>query len=111
MRVFILNIIGILSPKILSLLAILIPKIPAENKYILLLIWIIKLIIDLDVHRPGHSGNLYKMVKGMRNETGDTLVRFLEFLPAVVFVIATVVMRAWIAFVPGVIGLLFFFLS
>lgn len=79
-----MNIIGIMTPKIVSLLTIL---------------------------RPGHSGNIYKLTKGVGFEVGELIVLIIQFIPAVTFLLATILMRTWIPFVPGVIAAFAYFSS
>lgn len=106
-----MNIIGIMGPKLVTLLTVLIPSIDTRVKVLLVLIWFIKLIIDYDAARPGHSGNIYKLTKGVEFEVGELIVLVIQFIPAAAFLLATTLMRAWIPFVPGVIAALVYFSS
>jgi len=106
-----MNIIGIMGPKLVTLLTILIPTINIMDKVVLVLIWFIKLIVDYDAARPGHSGNVYKLTKGVEIEVGKLMVSIIQFIPAAIFLLATILMRAWNPFVPGVIAALVYFSS
>lgn len=106
-----MNIIGIMGPKLVTLLTILIPSIDTSNKVVLVLIWFIKLVIDYDAARPGHSGNIYKFTKGIKFEFRELLVSIVQFIPAAAFLLFTILMRVWIPFVPGMIAVLVYFSS
>lgn len=106
-----MNIIGLMGPKIVSLLMILIPTYEIRHKLFLVFLWIAKLMIDYDAARPGHSGNIYKLTKGVEFEVGELIVLVIQFIPAAAFLLATTLMRAWIPFVPGVIAALVYFSS
>ena len=66
-----MNIIGIMGPKLVTVLTILIPSIDTRDKIVLVLIWFIKLAIDYDVARPGHGGNIYKQPRASILRTGN----------------------------------------
>lgn len=104
-----MNIIGIMGPKLVTLLAILIPSIDTKEKIVLVLIWFIKLVIDYDAARPGHSGNIYKLIKDIDFEVGELIVAIIQFIPAAAFLLATILMRTWIPVVPGVVAALVYF--
>lgn len=93
-------------PKIISLLTILIPSITVSDKLILVVIWLVKLIIDYDVVRPGHSGFIYKLVYKVKFMVGNLIVGCVQFVPAILFLITTILMKAWIPFISGVIGVI-----
>ena len=93
-------------PKLITLLTILIPSIDTSDRFILIAIWLIRCVIDYDVLRPGHSGNIYKLTKKVEFETGELIVALVQFIPANIFLITTVFMKAWIPFLPGVIATL-----
>lgn len=104
-----MNIIGIIGLKLVTLLTIIIPSIDMKDKVVLVLIWLIKLIVDYDAARPGHSGNIYKLTKSVEFEVGKLIVLIIQFIPAAAFLFATTLMRAWIPFLPGVIAVLVYF--
>mgnify|MGYP005766234689 CR=1 FL=1 len=99
-----MNIIGIMGPKLVTLLTILIPSIDTRDKIVLILIWFIKLTVDYDAARPGHSGNVYKLTKNVNFEVGELIVSIFQFIPAAAFLLAVILMRTWIPFVPGVVS-------
>ena len=102
-----MNIIGLIVPKIVSLLCILIPSISPHDKAILAAIWLFKLIIDYDIAKPGHRGKIYVLTKKVSFEIGELIIIGVQLIPAVVYLVVTVLMGAWIAFVPGVIGIVY----
>ena len=104
-----MNIIGIMGPKLVTLLTVLIPSIDTRVKVLLVLIWFIKLIIDYDAARPGHSGNIYKLTKNVNFEVGELIVSIIQFIPAAAFLLAAILMRTWIPFAPGVVSALVYF--
>lgn len=106
-----MNIIGIMGPKLVTLLTILIPSIDTSDKVVLVLIWFIKLVVDYDAARPGHSGNIHKFTKGIKFEVGELIASIVQFIPVAAFLLATTLMRVWIPFVPGVIAALVYFSS
>lgn len=99
-----MNIIGFMVPKLVTLMTILIPSFGTGNKLILVVIWLLKCVVDYDVGRPGHSGNIYKLTQGVDFEVGELIVAIVQFIPTAIFLIATIVMRVWISFIPGVIA-------
>ena len=96
-----MNIIGLMGPKIISLLIILIPAYEMKYKLVLVFLWIVKLMVDYDVARPGHGGNVYKLTKKVDFEVGELIVACVQFIPAVVFSASTVVIKTWIPAIPG----------
>lgn len=96
-------------PKIVSLLTILIPSIGTSNKLVLFTIWLLKLIIDYDAARPGHSGKIYGFTKHMEFEVGELFVACTQFIPAVIFLVATILLKTWIPLVPGIISAIIYF--
>lgn len=106
-----MNIIGIMAPKIVSLLTILIPPIGTSNKLILSAIWLLKLIVDYDAAHPGHSGKVYGLTKHVEFEVGEFIVACVQFIPAVIFLGAAILMKTWIPLVPGVISAIIYFAS
>ena len=103
-----MNIIGLMVPKLITLLTILIPSINVRDKLILVIIWLAKLIIDYDVARPGHSGNIYKLTKSVEFEIGELIVACVQFISASLFLTVTIMMKTWIPFIPGVVGALIY---
>lgn len=101
-----MNIVGILVPKLVTLVTILVPPIDTGDKIVLVLIWFVKLLIDYDAVRPGHSGNIYKLTKGVSFEVGELMVAIVQFIPAAIFLLTVMLMKAWIPFIPGVIAAL-----
>lgn len=106
-----MNIIGLMGPKIISLLMILIPTYEIKHKLILVILWIFKLMIDYDAARPGHGGNVYKLTKKVEFEVGELIVAFVQFIPAIIFSISTFVMKTWIPAIPGAVATIFNFAS
>lgn len=106
-----MNIIGVIVPKLVILLTILIPSIDIKNKIILLVVLSVKLMIDYDVAKPGHSGCIYKLTRKAEFEVGELIVACVQFIPAIIFLTATILMRAWIPFIPGIMGALICFIS
>lgn len=106
-----MNIIGLMGPKIVSLLMILIPTYEIKHKLILVFLWIIKLMIDYDAARPGHGGNVYKLTKKVEFEVGELIVSIVQFIPAIVFSISTVVMKTLIPAIPGAVATIINFAS
>lgn len=106
-----MNIIGLMGPKIVSLLMILIPTYEIKHKLILVFLWIVKLMIDYDAARPGHGGNVYKLTKKVEFEVGELIVSIVQFMPAIVFSISTVVMKTWIPAIPGAVATIINFAS
>lgn len=106
-----MNIIGLMGPKIVSLLMILIPTYEIKHKLILVILWILKLMIDYDAARPGHGGNIYKLTKKVEFEVGELIVASVQFIPAIVFSIFTVVMKTWIPAIPGAVATIINFAS
>lgn len=106
-----MNIIGLIVPKIISILTIWIPPIGIKSKIILSALWLIKLIVDYDIARPGHSGNIYKLTKKMNFEVGEFIVSCIQFFPAMTFLLATVVMEAWIPAIPVIVVVFIYFTS
>lgn len=106
-----MNIIGLMGPKIFSLLMILIPTYEIKHKLILVFLWIVKLMIDYDAARPGHGGNVYKLTKKVEFEVGQLIVSIVQFMPAIVFSISTVVMKTWIPAIPGAVATIINFAS
>lgn len=106
-----MNIIGLMGPKIVSLLIILIPEYELKYKIVLLILWIVKLVVDYDAARPGHGGNVYKLTKHVEFEVGELIVACVQFIPAILFSAATVVMRTWIPAIPGALATLINFAS
>lgn len=105
-----MNIIGVMGPKLVTLLTILIPSIVIRNKIILLVIWLIAFIIDYDAARPGHNGRIYKLTNCATFEVGELIVALIQFIPHIAFLLATILMRSWIPFIPGIIAVLAYFL-
>lgn len=106
-----MNIIGLMGSKIVSLLMILIPTYEIKHKLILVFLWIVKLMIDYDAARPGHGGNVYKLTKKVEFEVGELIVSIVQFIPAIVFSISTVVMKTWIPAIPGALATTINFVS
>lgn len=106
-----MNTIGLMGPKIISLLMILIPEYELKYKIVLLFLWIVKLVVDYDAARPGHGGNVYKLTKCVEFEVGELIVACVQFIPAILFSAATIVMRTWIPAIPGAIATLINFAS
>lgn len=106
-----MNIIGLMGPKIVSLLMILIPTYETKHKLILVFLWIVKLMIDYDAARPGHGGNVYRLTKKVEFEVGELIVSIVQFIPAIVFSIFTVVMKTWIPAIPGAVATIINFVS
>ena len=106
-----MNIIGLMGPKIISFLIILIPAYEMKYKLVLVFFWIVKLLVDYDVARPGHGGNVYKLTKKVDFEVGELIVACVQFIPAVVFSASTVVMKTWIPAIPGALATTINFVS
>lgn len=106
-----MNIIGFMVPKLITLLTILIPSIDIRDKLILGIIWFMKLVIDYDAARPGHSGNIYRFTQRVEFEVGELIVALVQFIPAAIFLTATILMKTWIPFIPGVVGALIYLVS
>lgn len=98
------NIIGLMIPKIISLLAILIPSISSESKILLCLIWFITLLTDYDIARPAHNGNIYKLTKNASYEIGELVAQCIRLVPASIFLALTIMTKAWIPIVVGAIS-------
>lgn len=106
-----MNIIGFAVPKIVTLLTILIPSIYVRDKIILLAVFFMKLIIDYDAARPGHRGNIYKLTKNAGFAMSELIVACVQFLPALIFLAAAILMKAWIPLIPGAVGALIYLVS
>lgn len=107
----IMNIIGLIGPKSVTLLIILIPAYELKYKFVLVLIWFLKLVVDYDAARPGHGGNVYKLTKGFEFEVGELIVACIQFVPALIFLLAVILMKTWIPAIPGVLAALMYFAS
>ncbi len=99
-----MNVIGVFAPKIVSFFVILFSPITSENKAVFIAIWLLKLIIDYDVAKPSHNGNLYKPVKKLEVNTQVLIVGCIRFVPVAAFLIAALQMRAWLICVVGAIS-------
>lgn len=99
-----MNIIGLMTPKIVSLLTIWIPSYSITPKLVLTAVWFVKLVIDHDAARPGHSGNIYKLTKKLSFEVGEIVVACVRFIPSLVFIIVSLATKTWIPAVPGAIA-------
>lgn len=106
-----MNVIGLMGSKIISLLIILIPAYEIKYKLVLVFLWIVKLMVDYDVARPGHGGKVYKLTKKVKFEVGELIVPCVKFIPAVVFSVSTVVMKTWIPAILGAVATKINFLS
>ena len=100
-----MNIVGIMIPKIVALLIIIFSPIKVINKLILIAIWLVKLIIDFDVNRPGHSGKIYRRIQNVKIEIQDLIAALVQFVPALVFFIITIRIKEWLLCLLGIIVL------
>lgn len=101
-----INTIALMQPKIVTLLTILIPHIGFRSKLILSAIWLLKLIIDCDTARPQRSGKIYRLTEHMNYKIRELIVTFIQAIPAIIFLIAAILMKTWIPLIPGVISII-----
>ncbi len=101
-----MNVIGVFAPKIVSFFIIWLSPVCLENKAILTIIWLIKLIIDYDVAKPSHRGVVYKAVRKMEIESAELVVNCIQFMPAILFLIMVFTMGTEVLLIPGVIAVL-----
>lgn len=93
-------------PKVIAILFILIPNYELMEKIVLTLLWLLSLIIDYDIARPSHRGNVYKLTKRLEFNLGELVVACIKFVPGFCFFLATILMKTWISAIPGSIVLL-----
>lgn len=98
-----MNIIGIFVPKLISLLMIGVSSVEIRGKVMLLAIWFLKLILDYDAAKPGHRGAIYGFARKIKGEIDELLVGLIQLIPAVVFLVITIRIKAWLLLIPGVI--------
>lgn len=102
----IVNIIGITLPKLITLLTILISPTKVSNKLILIVILVGKFLLDYDCGKPGHRGDIYQLTEHLDFDAGELVVTCIQIVPAVIFLVATILMKLWVPFVPGIIAVL-----
>lgn len=106
-----MNIIGLMGPKLVSLLMTLIPEYETKHKLLLVCLWFLKLIVDYDTAKPGHRGNIYKLTKNVEFEVGELIVAGIQFIPALAFLMTTVILKTWISAIPGTVAAIINFVS
>lgn len=99
-----MNVIGIVVPKLLSLVMIFCSSIDIRGKLSLLALWFLKLILDFSSARPGHSGAIYQFTRNFSFETGELVVNGILFVLSLLFLAGTIQMQAWLPMVPGTIA-------
>ena len=90
-----MNIIGLMVPKIISLLVILLPNYNVKQKMILIGIWVLKFVISYEAAKQNHGWKFKNVV-----------IRYLYFIPDVIFVVTAARMNAWIPTILGVMTVL-----
>lgn len=102
-----MNWIEIFGPKIIVLLAIWIPGYAFETKVVLSIIWQIKLLLDYDIQRPGHSGYIYKIFSIMPYGIMMLLVALIGFIPTLFFEYVVIKEKCVLLIILGAVSLLF----
>lgn len=101
-----MNVIGIMVPKIVSLLTIWIPPYGIVAKLILTAIWIAKLVADFDYHQPGHSGKVYKLTNKLSDNTQMNVVLGIELILPLIFIYVAFRFEAWIPLAMGILSVI-----
>lgn len=65
--------------------------------------------MDYDIARPGHSGNINKRTEKYGLGTGEIVVVCIQFVPALAFIIVSLVFKTWIPAIPGIIAVIICF--
>ena len=99
-----INIIGILTPKMVALPAIWLSPCDVSVKWTLTLICIIKTVMDCDSSRPGHSGLIYRITDWLPDAIQDICVKLIRQIPIVAFIYLALKAQAWPALVAGILS-------
>ena len=100
-----------MAVEIIPLLTVWIPSYNIAHKLILTVVLLIKFIIDYDVARPGHNGNIFKLMKNLTFETGNIVVVCIQFMSALVFLILSSILKAWLPTICGVLAAVIYILK
>ena len=106
-----MNIIGIFAPKIIVLLTIWIPRYEITSKLFLTVVWLVKLGIDYEVARPGHSGRIYRICDAFTFETTAIIIAVIQFIPTIIFMIIAFDRKTIVPLIVGGIAVIFYFLE
>lgn len=101
-----MNVIGIMVPKIVSLLTIWIPPYGIVAKLILTAIWIAKLVADFDYHQPGHSGKVYKLTEKFSFDVQMVVVKCIGLILPLIFIYVAFRFEAWIPLAMGIMSVI-----
>lgn len=102
-----MNMIGVLGPKLLMILAIWIPKAPLPAKVLLSILWGCKLLWDYSRGKPGRKGLVYRLMAGARMDTQEIVVSAVAFGLAVAMCGIAACNRAWIPAAVSLVGVIF----
>lgn len=90
-----MNIIGFYVPKIIELLAILIPKYDFNLKVILIILWLCEAIIDYSHAKPGHQGKIYRLTEKISPKHSEDLCSVISLIPIIAFEIVSIKSKIW----------------
>ena len=100
-----MSVVPILMGKIIFLMTILVPPYSLKNKHILLGILMLRYVLDICEHSEGFK----KLIGYEDDAVGALIVRSIQLLLAVVFLIAAIILKAWIPLVPGAFSVMVLF--
>lgn len=102
-----MNIVGILGPKLLMILAIWIPKAPLPAKVLLSILWGGKLLWDYSRSKPGRRGLVYRLLAEAKPDTQEIVLSAVAFVLAAAMCGIAACYRAWIPVAVSLLGVIF----